>query len=818
MKNTLLLIILTLGSLVTFAQKVITDSELETKLFKPYVSVFEKDREWVYTHLNKSEYIQGDDIWFTSYVINPANKLLNFTTSKLYVELWSPEKKLINRKILYVAAGTANYYLHLSDSLAPGSYCFRTYTSWMLNFYPENDLNTTITILGRDKVSETGPKVKKNIKPSALTAQKEKIPEPGKIPDYDIQFLPESGTFLEGVDNILGIRATDPNGRGMAITGKVFTADNQEIVSFSTNESGADKITIPEVTNQQYNVKIVLPDSTIRDMQLPKAQPKGVIIQINPYSTDMVWFRTMTNEATRQLNKSYLVMIHANGVIFNNYRINFSRTNAVQFKLKKKEMARGIVFATIFDENLTPVAERIFYNQDTLSKGKLTLNAQPLTNDTVNLEVHLTDSLTTQGFAKLSISVLPGETLLNHFTNSLRSESILRPALRGPIENPDSYFEKTDINHTVAIDNLLLTQGWRKYDWPVLLKDTLPKFTHLFEEAFSIEGRVKNWLKNKPDQNSNITLISPLNNLFLLTPVDSVGTFKFDRVYLNDSTWIIASASSAKGKNWNRVLQMTIPESFTEAPDFQQTPEPAVKQNKIPDDIPQLTKGDILLQEVVITAEKKKPFADNMNIGIMSRTMELTKENFNQFSTMERLLMIQFNVMTEQKQDGGYHFNMGRSSTSDQEPLMMIDGMKVFDPQDILFFPLTLVEGVAVNKDGLGGGMDGSAGTIAIKTRTTPLFVNDAEATNIKRILVKGYAPPVKYFEPKYIIRPGSIDYDRYATIFWKPELIIDQSNKANFKFSVPQEIKTITLRVEGISSDGRTFNHDQKITLPGRD
>jgi len=442
MKNTLLLIILTLGSLVTFAQKVITDSELETKLFKPYVSVFEKDREWVYTHLNKSEYIQGDDIWFTSYVINPANKLLNFTTSKLYVELWSPEKKLINRKILYVAAGTANYYLHLSDSLAPGSYCFRTYTSWMLNFYPENDLNTTITILGRDKVSETGPKVKKNIKPSALTAQKEKIPEPGKIPDYDIQFLPESGTFLEGVDNILGIRATDPNGRGMAITGKVFTADNQEIVSFSTNESGADKITIPEVTNQQYNVKIVLPDSTIRDMQLPKAQPKGVIIQINPYSTDMVWFRTMTNEATRQLNKSYLVMIHANGVIFNNYRINFSRTNAVQFKLKKKEMARGIVFATIFDENLTPVAERIFYNQDTLSKGKLTLNAQPLTNDTVNLEVHLTDSLTTQGFAKLSISVLPGETLLNHFTNSLRSNQFYVLHCAAPSKIPIAILKK----------------------------------------------------------------------------------------------------------------------------------------------------------------------------------------------------------------------------------------------------------------------------------------------------------------------------------------------------------------------------------------
>jgi hypothetical protein len=207
---------------------------------------------------------------------------------------------------------------------------------------------------------------------------------------------------------------------------------------------------------------------------------------------------------------------------------------------------------------------------------------------------------------------------------------------------------------------------------------------------------------------------------------------------------------------------------------------------------------------------------------MMDRTLELTKENYNQFHNMEMLLMIQFNVRTEMNSNGEYHFNMGRGVTSLSgsagEPRLMIDGMKVYDAQEILNFPMELVGAVAVNKDGFGGGMEGSGGTIAIQSRTTPIFENNAEATNIKRLLVKGYAAPKKYFEPKYIISPGTPDYDKYATVFWKPDLITDSTSRASFRFFVPREIKTINVRIEGISLEGKIYLHDQKIALPGRD
>ena len=822
MRNLILVALLTLVNSVSFAQMNLNDSLLGNKLFAPYEKYFNQEREWVYTHFNKSAYIQGDDIWFTSYVINPENKLPNLATSKLYVELWSPEKKLIVRKILYVEKGYANNYIHFPDSLAPGSYCFRAYTNWMRNFYPENDLNTPITVLGHDKAFGNELVMKHFNKSADNKGQSELSITSDSITGYDIQLLPESGTFLEGVDNVFGIKALDQYGKGVRISGKVFSADNQEINSFSTNESGMSNIIIRKASDQQYIAKVTLPDGTLRELKFPKAEHEGVIIHLDVPVTDIIGIQVHTNETTRQLNKQYLLMIHANGVLFNAFRVDFSKENTLGKKISKKKLGKGIVYATLFDENLIPVAERIFYNQNTTLRGNLTININQRANDTLNMKINIPDSFMRSQMTVLSIAVLPGETHLNHFINSLHAESLLRPVLRGNIENPNSFFEKNDIEHSVAIDNLLLTQGWRKYEWPTILKNSSSKFTYPFEEGFIVEGEVKNWQKNKPEKRSQITLLSTPNNLVMWTPTDSLGKYLFDKLTLNDSTWVIVSAMNSKGQNTNRELQSSIRESFMGIPDIQPELISPEKPKEIIGDIPRLTKGTILLKEVTVKSQKRNPFANDINVGLMDNMFQLTKENFRQFSDMEMLLSSKFFVRTEITAYGEFHFNLGRGTKSfsqnASEPLLIIDGVKMSNPQDILNFPLELVDAVAVNKDGFGLGMEGAAGMISIRSRMKPLFEDRDEASNIKRLLVNGYAPPVKYFEPKYVIPPTSSDYEKYATVFWKPDLVIDSTNTAAFRFFVPQTLHTIAVRIEGISLEGKIFLHEQKIDIPGRE
>ena len=810
----LLLTLLVLFAFTVTAQKSLTEDVINNRLLTPYNNYFTADREMVYTQFNKSQYLTGDDIWFTSWTLTTANKQLSFNTSKLYVELWSAAKKLISRKILFVKAGTASNFIHLEDTLSPGTYCFRAYTNWMRNFYEDKDFNVPITILA--------PTVKK-VKGDNSSIIKNDALDKGTIKtgiksDYDIQFLPESGHFIEGIDNVFGVKITDAFGHGVTATGKVFDAENNEIATYTTNQLGMSNFTIAESPNMIYRSKVMMADGSTREVKLPQTEKQGVTINVNAYLQNVVWVRLRINPVARALNQSYILMIHANGVMYTNYKISFNSAPSVQFKINKTDLGNGVIYATLFNEDFIPIAERIFYNQNSTIKGKLSLTTNALSNDTIKLTINASDSLSKAQIAKLSISVLPEGTQMNNFTTSLLAESRLRPALRGDIENPDYYFEKNNTNHLLALDNLMMIQGWRKYDWLDIVKKGPVQYLYPQENGFSINGAVKNWLKNKPELKSRITLFSPQNNIVMLSPVDNDGKFSFSNLYLTDSTYVIASASSVKGANWNRVLQTSIPETQLAGPDFTQITNPPLKQEIINEEIPNITKGVIQLGEVLVTANRKDPFSNNIYVSMMSRQLELTLENYMFYSSFEQMLLSYFNVMVTQDSQGVYHFNMGRGSQSTQNPIMTIDGRKVTEPIELLSFPMNMIEAIAVDKSGTTGGMYGENGVIAITTRVTPLFQMTADGMNLKRMIVKGYTAPKEYFEPKYLIRPDNPDFSKYATVYWKPELITDSTGTASFKFVVPKPLKSIYIKAEGINSEGLIFLHEEKLILQGRE
>lgn len=811
----LLITLFILATVSVTAQKTVTEEAIKDRLLTPYNNYFAADREMIYTQFNKSRYLTGDDIWFTSWVLNPLINSLSFTTSKLYVELWSSEKKMISRKILFVKGGVASNFFHIDDSLVPGTYCFRAYTNWMRNFYEEKEFNTQITILGpTDKNLTNNSSAIKEKKDAAL-----KLKEPDKAEiktDYDIQFLPESGHFIEDIDNVIGVKVTDSDGRGVLVKGKVIDSTNTEMVTFATNQLGMTNFMIATATNQTLRAIIELPNGSTREVKLPKTEKQGVAINVNAYLPDVIWVRLQINKLTRALNQSYFLMIHANGAMYNNYRIGFTAGSSVQFKINKKDLGNGIIYATLFNEDFIPVAERLFYNQSTAIKGNISLTTMALTNDSIKLTVNTSDSLSKAQIGIISMSVLPEGTLMNNFSSSLLAESRLRPTLKGDIENAGYYFEKNNNEHIIALDNLLLIQGWRKYDWPEITKNAKKEFTYPTEVGFTIDGAVKNWLKNKPELKSRISLISPQNNLVLLSLVDSIGQFQFPQLYLADSSNVIASASSAKGANWNRVLEMSIPESSLKAPDFTQIHKAPVKQEEITDYIPNMTKGVILLKEFVVTGKKKDPFAENPYVGINSRQFELTKENYLQYRDIEQILMVFFNVRVQMNSSGQYTINMGRNASG--LPLMMVDGVRADSPVEMLSFPINLVEAIAVDKTGTGIGLGAANGSIIITARKTPLFQMTTDATNMKRLLVNGYSAPKEYFEPKYLVQPENPDFSKYASIYWKPQLVTDSTGVASFTFKVPQPLKSIVIKAEGINFDGLIYLHNEKIVLPGRD
>jgi hypothetical protein len=557
MKRILFTLLIFCTANVVNAQKTLTDDVIKSNLLTPYENHFAANHEMIYTQFNKSSYLTGDDIWFTSWIMNPLEKRLSFNTTKLYVELWSSEKRMISRKILFVNGGTASNFIHLEDTLSPGTYCFRAYTSWMCNFYEEKEFNNSITILAPTGYNKTGNlPSNKSVLVSPSNSKVTIVNESGS--GYDIQFLPEGGHFIEDLTNIIGVKVTDVYGRGIAVKGQVIDSAKNEIATFETNLMGMSRIVIANASKSNYKAIIDLPGGGNREVKMPDPEKQGVGINVTAYLKGLILVRLQVNPPTRSLNQSYFLMIHSNGVNFKNYHIDFKEDPSVQIMINKEDLNNGIIYATLFNEDLVPIAERLFYNQKGIIKGKISITTNAGVNDSVSLAIKSTDSLSVIQVAKFSISVLPEGTSMNNFKSSLLTESLLRPALKGDIENPAYYFEKNNTEHLFALDNLMLTQGWRKYEWLEITKKA-NKNKYPFETAFSIDGAVKNWIKNKVEVKSQVTIISPQNKIVILTPVDSVGEFHISNLYFKDSTYVIASASNKNGVLWNRSMQMNIP-------------------------------------------------------------------------------------------------------------------------------------------------------------------------------------------------------------------------------------------------------------------
>jgi hypothetical protein len=392
------------------------------------------------------------------------------------------------------------------------------------------------------------------------------------------------------------------------------------------------------------------------------------------------------------------------------------------------------------------------------------------------------------------------------------ADVLLESGVKGEIDNPGYYFEKDDPEHLRAMDLLLLTQGWRKYDWKDIMTNQ-KKLPFEFEKGFTINGIVKKWPGGKEDISSRVSIISPENKLFGIINVDAKGHFTFPGLNLMDSSRVVVSASSSKGKNWNQTIVADLEPYHNSDSTIAVKPVINYKSEQVENAEPllKLQPGVIQLPEVTVTAEKINPFERSVYVSMTDKSIEITKENYSHYTSLEKLLLTEFNVRLTIDPEGNYALDMGRSVKL-AKPKLIIDDIEAPDLNYLAMYSIDQIEAVSVNKD--GNAITGDGGALILKIRKNPIDWGSASPPNMKNFLIKGYSPPVKYYTPKYLQNPESETYQKYASVFWKPDIVTDSTGVASFRFAVPKELGAVNVRTEGISDDGTIFLDDRKVTI----
>lgn len=636
--------------------------------------------------------------------------------------------------------------------------------------------------------------------------------------DVDVQFFPESGNLVNGVRSKVAFKAVAADGLGVAITGAVFNDANVEVAKINTQHLGMGALMLFPESGKNYTAKITFPDGSSKNIDLPKATDQGFVLNVNNSDPDYINLRVAVGNETfkQKQNTDIMVVGQSAGEV---YYTGKSKLESQTFsaKIPKSRFPSGIAQFTLFTQEGEPLNERIIFiqNPDQLN---IAVSSAATTSPRQNVKLDFTVLNKAKAPVVGSFSVaVTDETKVpvnEDKESTILSNLLLTSDIKGYIEQPGYYFAHPNEKTQADLDVLMLTQGYHRFAWRMLMGNSFPALTYQPEQSMSISGIVKT-LGGKPVAQGKVTLFTTSKGAFLLdTVTDASGRFKFDNLVFPDSIRFVIQARNAKDRKNVDITLDDVPVQFVtknkNSPDISinlNTDLAAYLRNSKAqyDDLRKygLANRTIVLKEVTIT-EKKEPLRNSSNLNGAGNADQIIKAD----------QLLQGCPTIDQCLQGrllGVVFRNGipYSTRSLNQPMQLIvdgiymegDFLTSIPPTNIASIEVLRSVGYTAIYGGRGGG-----GVLVINTKRgdDPSFAFQRYAPGIVTYNPRGFSQSKEFYAPKYDDpKTNKAVADLRTTIYWNPNLITDATGKTSFSFFNADSKGTYRVVIEGIDAGG---------------
>ena len=412
----------------------------------------------------------------------------------------------------------------------------------------ENKINGNYSFIITDKKDRT----RQSVLPISLQ----------ELDQIDLQFMPEGGHMVNGIFGRVAFKAIGADGLGKDIAGKIVNSKNENQAELTVNHKGMGSFYLLPTNGENYTAIYSLNGKEIKQ-QLPTAKPEGTSLRIDQLSKSDSLFVYIKTSETKKLD-GFLLLAQAGQETVMSANLNLQNGFAT-LKLAKQDFPDGIIHFTLFSPQGTPVNERqAFINL----RQKINIKIEDVSiyqpQDSVSVELTATKEDGSPLSGSFSIAVTDDGQVKQNHDETIASYFLLQSDLKGNFENPSWYFKDENPSTLLALDNLLLTQGWIGYNWDEVLKKT-PEIKFKAEKGNAIEGNLTNLLK-KPVPNIKLTLMSLGKTIFVTDTISNTeGRFRFTNLPYIDSAAYTIKIKNAKGKT---ALANISVEEFTPAKDI----------------------------------------------------------------------------------------------------------------------------------------------------------------------------------------------------------------------------------------------------------
>lgn len=551
-------------------------------------------QEKIHVHTDRNYYMGGDTLWLRAHVVDASTHKPTTLSHYVYIDLTAPNDSLTSRIKLRKENDCFAGYIPLPQGIAEGDYTLSAYTLlsqslgepyfFKKNIFIGSPFATKYTIAtdyeydaedgtlqihlsfsdnetGQpaqvkdftytlpDGSSQTLHRARATVRIparqqtgsyllAAFDQYRKFIRIPDLSEDFEVGFYPEGGHLIPGTACKVGFKAIGKNGLGKAISGKVITTEGLEVADFETLHAGMGFFSFVPKAGTAYSAVCTTEDGLTREFPLPSVEQHAASLHVTTSGESI-------NIAAAGISGNCQLILHQRGNFLHSASLDTTQPN---LSINRKDIPTGIVNAVLFDDGGQPLSERIFYVRQPDSRSVSLTSDKPVYADRekITLNVELSGYQLPEG--NYSIAVTDSRSVRPDSTCNIASTLLLSSELKGHIENPAYYFTNVTDTKKLALEALMLTKGWRRYDVPAIVAGQYQKPSSEIEVGQEVDGFVLSKWRNRPEADALVNVIVPKYGYGNIFSTDSTGHFRCNGFDFPENTTLFIKAIDKNGK------------------------------------------------------------------------------------------------------------------------------------------------------------------------------------------------------------------------------------------------------------------------------
>lgn len=570
-------------------------------------------QEKIYVQTDRGVYLPGDTLWLKAYLVHATFHTTLYQSRYVYAELVTPHHTTVERVILRQEEGTFQGYIVLPESMADGNYTLRAYTHYMEGTGEDYFFRRNIRIVSPEW-AQLRMEVKSSYKGNNASLsfrfreQDEQPVIPGKIQlqlrekektikvqddswlnadfnlhdlsqnkamllswknnegefyhkylplttdreDFDVNFYPEGGYLLAGTPCRTAYKTLGISGHSQWVSLELLDNNDVVIATDTTLHAGMGSFSFIPAARTKYRARCTNRSGMSKIFPLPAVQTAAFALKVETGTEEISV--TLQSAKGQKSDSMYFVAHVRGGIVY----AGWWPTSQEKLCLNKKYFPAGIAQLLLLDKQMRPLSERLVfcYPQNDIKCRFRTDRPVYGKREEINAHLQISDK---QGYGlkgHLSVAVVANKTVGADAECHILSCLLLSSEVKGYIETPAYYFQFTNPTVQASMDLLMMTQGWRRYNLPEILRGHPAHPTTEAEQNMKISGRVKDKfiLSRNVPYTVNITGIG--NDYIAKTTSTQKGYFTFEgieyeeglgfqikalkpNVYLHDQTQVL---------------------------------------------------------------------------------------------------------------------------------------------------------------------------------------------------------------------------------------------------------------------------------------